>query len=104
MCGPTPCAGENGTKIIVENLFYNTPARLNYLKTDKTEQQHVVDCVQKMALSYPNIGFTLNAGWCQILTIRANGKFYFLGITGCPSKSTRDVTMRALMNWAVRTK
>ncbi|MDD7983833.1 serine hydrolase [Lentisphaera marina] len=47
-------------------------------------------------------GFTLNAGWCQILTTRANGKFYFLVITGCPNKNTRDVTMRALMNWAVR--
>lgn len=47
-------------------------------------------------------GFTLNAGWCQILTTRSNGKFYFLVITGCPNKNTRDVTMRALMNWAVR--
>ncbi|MCH2189066.1 DNA mismatch repair endonuclease MutL [Candidatus Gracilibacteria bacterium] len=72
MCGPTPCAGENGTKIIVENLFYNTPARLNYLKTDKTEQQHVVDCVQKMALSYPNIGFTLNAGGKNIFQYKSD--------------------------------
>ena len=49
-------------------------------------------------------GFTLNAGWCQIITVRSNGKFYFIAVTGCPSKNTRDVTMRALMNWAVRTK
>jgi D-alanyl-D-alanine carboxypeptidase len=49
-------------------------------------------------------GFTLNAGWCQILTCRSKGKFYFIAITGCPSKNSRDVTMRALMNWAVRTQ
>ncbi|WDE96259.1 serine hydrolase [Lentisphaera profundi] len=47
-------------------------------------------------------GFTINAGWCQIVSVRSNGKFYFMAITGCPSKNTRDVTMRALLNWAVR--
>ena len=49
-------------------------------------------------------GFTINAGWCQILTLRSNNNFYFIGLTGCPTKNTRDVTMRALMNWAVRTQ
>ena len=47
-------------------------------------------------------GFTLNAGWCQILTIKRNGKFYFLVVTGCPSKNTRNVVMRELMNWALK--
>jgi DNA mismatch repair protein MutL len=34
-------ASETGTKIIVENLFYNTPARLNYIKTARTEYNHI---------------------------------------------------------------
>lgn len=48
---------ENGTKIIVENLFYNTPARLNYLKKARTEYNHILDFLQQMALSYPHVGF-----------------------------------------------
>lgn len=48
---------ENGTKIIVENLFYNTPARLNYLKKPRTEYNHILDFIQQMALSYPTVWF-----------------------------------------------
>ena len=50
-------ASETGTKIIVENLFYNTPARLNYLKTAKTEYNHIYTFLQEIALSYPQIWF-----------------------------------------------
>ncbi|TFB23131.1 DNA mismatch repair endonuclease MutL [Filobacillus milosensis] len=46
-----------GTEIIVENLFYNTPARLKYLKTIHTELGHITDTINKMALSHPNIRF-----------------------------------------------
>jgi len=50
-------ASENGTKIIVENLFYNTPARLNYLKKPRTEYSHILDILHNISLSYPNIWF-----------------------------------------------
>ena len=53
----TPCAGEKWTKIIVSDLFYNTPARLNYLKKPKTEQSHIAQCIQQFSLCYPEIGF-----------------------------------------------
>lgn len=46
----TEIAGERGTLIRVENLFYNTPARLNYLKTARTELLKIQDFLQKMAL------------------------------------------------------
>ncbi|MCP4523991.1 MAG: DNA mismatch repair endonuclease MutL [Candidatus Gracilibacteria bacterium] len=49
-------ACKNGTKIIVENLFYNTPARLNYLKKPRTEQNHIQDFLQQVSLSNPEIG------------------------------------------------
>ncbi len=48
-----------GTKIIVKNLFARTPARLNYLKSEKTEQSHIVEYLQNLALFYPNVHFEL---------------------------------------------
>lgn len=48
---------ETGTKIIIRDLFYNTPARLNYLKKDKTEYAHIFDFLQNISLSYPHIWF-----------------------------------------------
>lgn len=52
-----PC--ENWTKIIVSDLFYNTPARLNYLKKPRTEYGYISDLLKKIALSYPKIWFEL---------------------------------------------
>lgn len=48
-----------GTKIKVQNLFYNTPVRLKYLKNLYVELGNIVEYVDKMALSYPDIRFTL---------------------------------------------
>ena len=48
-----------GTRITVRNLFYNTPVRLKYLKSPNTELANIVDYINKMALSFPNIKFTL---------------------------------------------
>lgn len=48
---------ETGTKIIVNNLFSNTPARLNYLKKPRTEYAHILEFLNKIALAYPEIGF-----------------------------------------------
>jgi len=52
-----PC--ETWTKIIVKNLFYNTPARLNYLKKPRTEYSYISDFLKQIALSYPKISFEL---------------------------------------------
>ncbi|SDN30428.1 DNA mismatch repair protein MutL [Alkalicoccus daliensis] len=48
-----------GTEIIVEDLFYNTPARLKYLKSVHTEIGHISDVINRMALSHPEIAFEL---------------------------------------------
>ena len=53
------CDLQVGTTIKVQDLFYNTPVRLKYLKNLYTELANIVDYVNKMALSYPNIKFTL---------------------------------------------
>lgn len=44
-----------GTTIIVRDLFYNTPARMKFLKKDNTESAQIIDFVSKMALAYPDI-------------------------------------------------
>jgi DNA mismatch repair protein MutL len=53
------CDLQVGTCITVSDLFYNTPVRLKYLKNLYTELAYIVEYVNKMALSYPNIKFTL---------------------------------------------
>ncbi len=48
-----------GTTIIVRDLFYNTPARMNFLKKDATENANIVSLVNKFAIGYPNVSFKL---------------------------------------------
>ena len=48
-----------GTNISVQNLFYNTPARLKYLKAENTELYNSVNLIEKLALAHPKIKFTL---------------------------------------------
>ncbi|ACY47857.1 DNA mismatch repair endonuclease MutL [Rhodothermus marinus] len=54
-----PCATANGTSVAVRNLFYNVPARRNFLKTPATEFKHIIETFQVLALSHPEVGFTL---------------------------------------------
>jgi len=48
-----------GTSIAVKNLFFNTPGRRNFLKTDTTELKHIINTFTKLALSNPQIAFKL---------------------------------------------
>jgi len=57
---------ENWTKVIVLDLFYNTPARLNYLKKDNTEKSHILEFLNNISLSYPNIWFEFISDWKTI--------------------------------------
>lgn len=50
-----------GTKIIVRDLFFNTPARLKFLKSYYTELNGVVSLIEKLSLSHPNISFKLSS-------------------------------------------
>ena len=50
---------EEGTSIKVMNLFYNVPARRNFLKSDFVELRHIIDSFNRIALSYPDIEFNL---------------------------------------------
>lgn len=52
-----PCAGNNGTQIIVNSLFYNTPARRKFLKSNQAESQSITDLMNKLAIGNPSIKF-----------------------------------------------
>ncbi|MBN3583969.1 DNA mismatch repair endonuclease MutL [Algoriphagus aestuarii] len=54
-----PIAVQNGTSVAMKNLFFNVPARRNFLKSNPVEMRHIVDEFQRVALSYPEIAFTL---------------------------------------------
>ena len=60
-----------GTIISVENLFYNVPARLKFLKADATESGHIYRIVSHYALAYPHIRFTLQQD--KRATFQSNG-------------------------------
>ena len=52
-------SGRVGTRITITNLFYNTPARLKYLKSEQTELANTTSFIEKLALAKPDIAFTL---------------------------------------------
>lgn len=57
-----PVASEKGTNISVKNLFYNIPARRNFLKSNPVEMKHILEEFQRIALSHPEISFSLVHG------------------------------------------
>ena len=54
------CSAQAGTSICVKNLFYNTPARRNFLKSNPVEMRHIIDEFQRVALANPHLFFTLH--------------------------------------------
>ena len=64
---------QKGTTITVSDLFYNTPVRLKYLKNLYVELSNIVEYLNKMALSYPNIKFTLINNDKVLLKTDGNG-------------------------------
>ncbi|MGV3294779.1 DNA mismatch repair endonuclease MutL [Streptococcus pluranimalium] len=62
-----------GTKISVENLFYNTPARLKYLKSLQSELAHIVDIINRLSLAHPDVAFTLTSDGRQVTQTAGTG-------------------------------
>ncbi len=112
----------NGTKIIVKNLFYNTPARRKFLRKNKTEQSEITNLIERLMLANPKISIkyvidnktvynTIGSGmFDNIYTIYGkeiaknlipvdftNGKFSLIGYIGKPEIAKPNRTYQTLM-------
>jgi DNA mismatch repair protein MutL len=54
------CQSPKGTNISVKNLFFNVPARRNFLKSDSVEFRHIIEEFQRIAIAYPEVAFSLH--------------------------------------------
>ncbi len=69
--GPAPL--RKGTDLVIQDLFYNTPARLKYMKTIHTELGNITDMVNRLALAHPNVSFLLRQTGKTVLQTSGNG-------------------------------
>ncbi len=66
---PAPAAHPNGTSIEVRDLFYNTPARRKFLKTERTEFSHIDSLLKRLALSRFDVGFILRHNQREVFSL-----------------------------------
>ncbi|MFN8289140.1 MAG: DNA mismatch repair endonuclease MutL [Chitinophagaceae bacterium] len=66
-----PVAIPNGTSLAMKNLFFNVPARRNFLKSNAAEMRHIVDEFTRVALSFPDIQFSLTANGQELFHLEA---------------------------------
>ena len=67
----TQCSAPTGTSIAVRNLFYNTPARRKFLKSDNVELKHIVEEFTHVALTRPDVAFTLTHNGRDMFVLKA---------------------------------
>lgn len=65
------CQSAEGTSIAVKNLFFNIPARRQFLKSDNVENRHIIDAFEHVALAYPHIGFRFTQNDNEIFHLQA---------------------------------
>lgn len=77
-----PAAQPPGTRIEVRDLFFATPARLKFLKVERTEFGHVLETLQRLAMAHPEIGFSLSDGSRRALNLAAESGDLFASRLG----------------------
>lgn len=77
------CACNPGTSIAVKNLFYNIPARRNFLKSNASETRHIVEEFQRVAIARPDIAFTMFHDGTEVFRLPAgNLRQRIMGLYG----------------------
>ncbi len=73
LAGPKPAAGlpEPGTVVSVRDLFFATPARLKFLKSERAEAMAIADAIKRLAMARPDVGFTLSVDGRRRLAVQA---------------------------------
>ena len=81
-----PIVTAKGTSIAVKNLFFNIPARRNFLKSDQVELKHIIDEFQRVALAHPDIAFDMIHNSNELFQLQAsNLRQRIVGIMGTKS-------------------
>jgi DNA mismatch repair protein MutL len=63
-------AFRKGSSVAVKNLFYNTPARRKFLRSDETEYRHILTVLSRFTLAFPEVGFSLVNGDVEVFSLR----------------------------------
>jgi len=105
---PQPAALASGTTVTVQELYFNTPARRKFLRTEATEYGHCEEAFRRIALSHPEVGFTLSHNGNLRQRLVGGGRRSrvdaLLGDTFCAQAAIVDAEGPgiALAGWAVR--
>lgn len=67
-----PCACSVGSNFVIENLFYNVPARRKFLKSNTTELNNIITAFERIVLVYPEIAFTFHSNGSEMYNLRAS--------------------------------
>ncbi len=77
------CAAPNGTSISMKNLFFNVPARRNFLKSNAAEMRHIVEEFVRIAIAFPHVFFSLTSNGQEVFHLEAgNSKQRIVQILG----------------------
>jgi len=68
-----PISCNNGTSLSIKNLFFNVPARRNFLKSNAVETRHIIDEFERVALTHPDIHFTMNHNGNEVFNLASSG-------------------------------
>ena len=71
---PEPTSAPQGTRVEVRDLFFAVPARLKFLKSTQTETSYIQEIIEKLALAYPSVAFTLSDEKKQRLNLKPVGQ------------------------------
>lgn len=85
--------GQAGTTVIVENLFFNVPARRKFLRTNATEGRYINELLTRLALSRPDVRFKLTSNDKEVLSTPGNGSL-FDAITALYGKKVNDELLK----------
>ncbi|MEE2699743.1 MAG: DNA mismatch repair endonuclease MutL [Bacteroidota bacterium] len=80
------CTCANGTSIAIKNLFYNVPARRNFLKSDKVETKHIIEQFSRIALANPDVSFSMYLDEEEYLHLeKSNKRQRIVNVSGAKS-------------------
>ena len=68
-----PCASSQGTNISMKNLFFNVPARRNFLKSNAAEMRYIVEEFIRVSMAFPNVFFSLTSNGQEVFHLEAGG-------------------------------